>query len=77
MGYSIDEGVVRADRFKPSGKWYDSIALNMSGHYTTSLIHDAVRLAAEAQGVKLETNWMLVVLEPYHQYSHPIIIIGH
>jgi hypothetical protein len=23
MGYSVDEGVVRADRFKPSGKWYE------------------------------------------------------
>lgn len=76
MGYAVSDGVVRADRFKPSGKWYDSIALEMGAVYDDNLIHDAVRRAMELQRVKLEKDWMLVVLEPYHKHSHPIIIKG-
>lgn len=76
MGYSMNDGVVRADRFKPSGKWYDSIALDMSRHYNAVLIHNAVLNAMEDQGVKLEPGWSIVVLEPYHKHSHPVMLKG-
>lgn len=76
MGYAVDEGIVRADRFKPSGKWYDSIALDMSQNYNDNLIHNAVKASAERQDVKLDEGWTLVVLEPYHVHSHPVIIKG-
>ena len=35
MGYAVSDSVVRADRFKPSGKWYETIALKMDGFYIT------------------------------------------
>lgn len=76
MGYSTNEGVVRADRFKPSGKWYDSIALDMSGCYNTSPIQVAIRDAMNRQDIRLEPGWSLVALEPYHKHSHPIMLKG-
>lgn len=77
MGYSESDSIVRADRFKPSGKWYDSIALEMNDYYNVPpVVHDAVRLAAERQGVVVHEGWWLVVLEPYHIHSHPVILKG-
>lgn len=74
MGYSAEDYMVRADRFKPSGKWYDTFALNMSGCFEMSSVFDAVRSAMRLQGIELEKGWLLVVLEPYHKHSHPVII---
>lgn len=76
MGYNVNDSVVRADRFKPSGKWYDSRALDMSSFYDEPLVHDAVRKAMMLTNMQLEEGWMLVVLEPYHVNSHPVILKG-
>lgn len=76
MGYAVSDSVVRADRFKPSGKWYDSIALEMGSQFEISSIHDAINAALERQGVTLGKGWSLVVLEPYHKHSHPIMLRG-
>lgn len=76
MGYSIEEGVVRADRFKPSGKWYDSIALDMSDFYNEPMQQNAIRGAMARQKISLEEGWSIVVLEPYHVNSHPMMLKG-
>lgn len=33
MGFSTNDGMVRVDRFKPGGKWYDTWAVDMSRWY--------------------------------------------
>lgn len=77
MGYSASESIVRADQFKPSGKWYQSIALEMGDLWHAPNIHDAIRIAWErATGNPLPEGWRVVVLEPYHVHSHPIMIVG-
>ena len=77
MGYSTNEGIVRADLFKPSGKWHESIALDMSADYNKTLIHSAVCDAwVRAGRSALEAGWLLVVLEPYHKHSHPVMLKG-
>jgi hypothetical protein len=76
MGYAISDSVVRADRFKPSGKWYDSIALEMGDFFERNGIHEAIKAAMLRQGVALEKDWSLVVLDPYHKHSHPIMLRG-
>lgn len=82
MGYTGQEGMVRADRFRPSGKWYDTFALDMSEFYAEPLIHDALDLAIRDhqkghQGHPCATpddpGWFIVVAEPYHQHAHPIV----
>jgi hypothetical protein len=81
MGYSSKNSHVRIDRFKSrTGKWYDSLELDMYGFYNESLIHDALRKAIEKQFNEsinnfLEDGFFIVVcLKPYHVHSHPIIL---
>jgi hypothetical protein len=33
MGYTTNSGMVRVDRFKPGGKWYDTWEVDMSAYY--------------------------------------------
>jgi len=76
MGFSTNDNSVRVDRFKPSGKWYDTIALSVDSWENPDM-WTAYEIAFENQtGKKLEKDWMLVILEPWNQYSHPIIIKG-
>lgn len=81
MGYSVSDSVVRADRFKASGKWYDSIALEMGPYYDYANIHRAVGFAFIDwfQSVWIEREptlgeFHLVVLEPYHKSSCPVMM---
>ncbi len=77
MGYAVSETIVRADQFKPSGKWYQSIALEMGAHWTAPSIPDAIKECLMKQGYgEVKDGWSIVVLEPYHQHSHPIMIKG-
>lgn len=76
MGYCERDCVVRVDRFKASGKWYDSHAVDMAGLWDEPLIHDALKKALERQGIVLEPGWFAVCLKPHHQNAHPIIIFG-
>jgi hypothetical protein len=85
MGYTEKNWMVRADRFKASGKWYDMFALDMEGLYGADqgapLIHEAVCRALNAQVLRTdhphpESGWFVVVLEPYHEHAHPIVAWG-
>jgi hypothetical protein len=77
MGYANSDSLVRADRFKPSGKWHDSFAIEMSHQFNSGNLHDGAREAIEAAiGGPISDGWAVVVLEPYHKHSHPIMIKG-
>lgn len=73
--YSNNPAMVRVDRFKPSGKWYDTFAIDMTGEYEGA-IHTKLQNAFKRQypDFKLSDGWILVCLEPYHEHSHPIIL---
>lgn len=76
--YSNNPGLVRADFFKPeSGNWYTSEELDMSYHYMDGpSVYDAVRnaLAKTRHGAEAEKRWIIVVLEPYHRNSYPVML---
>lgn len=74
MGYAVSESIVRVDRFRASGKWYDSWAINMNGYYEYPGIHEALRLAMKDAGMPFE-EWIVVCLEPYHKHSHPLLLM--
>lgn len=84
MGYSVSSAIVRGDLFTERGKWKYSVAIDMTNFYGTLLIHDAVRKAiratpAEVRGVldsavSEGSGYWLVVLEPYHRNSYPVMI---
>ncbi|MFW6046657.1 MAG: hypothetical protein ACOCP4_02560 [Candidatus Woesearchaeota archaeon] len=77
MNYSNEPYMVRVDIFKPSGKWYQTIAVNFQGLYEEPLIHNQIEKGLEGYGwnIKSHKGWKVVVLEPYHQHSHPVMII--
>lgn len=75
MGYAVEDSKVRVDRFKTSGKWYDSWQIDMAEHYRATSLHDAVRECCLAAGMNTE-GYTLVCLEPYHQHSHPVMLRG-
>jgi len=54
MGYTTNDGMVRVDRFKPGGKWYDTWEVNMSGYYNL----DAGK--SEVTGETLPPTWLAV-----------------
>lgn len=81
--YSENPGMVRFDRFKASGKWYDTYELNMYGSYSVGPTpYEAIREAfanSERFGTQWVENWLaqghfIVCLEPYHESSHPICL---
>jgi hypothetical protein len=91
--YSLSPGHVRLDRFKESGKWYDTFELAMDvpfdlGDRKISLYNDLgpneAVIFAMVQNDFLATfvaflwdhhnNWHWVVLEPYNQYSYPVLL---
>lgn len=77
MGYSANEGMVRADLFKENGKWSQTYALDMSKYYEDPDMWASIRLLYRDQvGHQIPKGWLLVVLEPYHTYSHPVIVRG-
>ena len=73
MGYSRNESVVRADRFRPSGKWYDTFELDMSQEYDALNCPEAV-LAALKRNKLSYLGWIIVVLEPSHANAYPVCI---
>lgn len=73
MGFTTKEGMVRVDQFKPRGKWYQTLEVDMSKHYRASSIHEALKDCLLRDGHSLE-DWIYVCLEPYHEYSHPIML---
>lgn len=74
--YSTNESDVRVSIFKPSGKWYTDIAVNMGEYYNHADIHQALLLALSDAGQYkwYEQGYTLVCLEPHHRYSHPVML---
>lgn len=80
MGYSEEDSAVRVDFFKPSGKWYCTEAVKFIGEWKASsdnLIHDAFKRSLR-EHFKDEpgrlSDMVAVCLEPYHEYSHPLML---
>lgn len=75
MGYDKRDYMVRVDFFKPSGNsWYTTEAVDMQDIYNVPLIHDAVLGALEKHLKGRLRGMTAVVLEPYHQHSHPLML---
>ena len=83
MHYSDRPEMVRVDRFKPGGKWYDTFALDMEahwddtvdGHYVT--VADRVKAALADAGIDVDTSiFNYVVLDPYTKDGYPVMIPG-
>ena len=72
-GFSINPEQVRIDIFKPSGKWYTTIALQWNG-YKDILIHTAFEQSMDEQYTGLWSGMTAVCLNPYHEHSHPLMI---
>lgn len=74
--YSDNEYMCRCDVFKASGKWYDTIALNMAGLYNAPVLRDAIRKALHGHPMYVgsDPDTYFVVLEPHHVHSHPVMI---
>lgn len=74
MGYSENNGMVRVDYFKHSGKWYMTEALDMSAFYNHGIYPgEAVRAALVAAG-RLCPGFHKVVLHPYFNSGYPVMI---
>ena len=73
MGYSEDEGMVRVDFFKESGKWYCTEAVQMSAFYELHPV-DAVKRACELHLVGRLRGMTAVCLEPYCKSPFPVLI---
>lgn len=77
--YSEDPAHVQVDVFKPSGKWYMRVQLDMRSHYNDVSIPDAlIQMWQEQQrtspnGWRCQGMWM-VCLEPYHKNEHPQMV---
>lgn len=79
--YNDNPGMVRVDYFKPGGKWYMTEAIEMpDAEYSAPNIHEAVRRSLDASRPDREPGWWsqftVVVLEPYHQHAHPVMIVA-
>lgn len=73
--YSENPAHCRVDIFKPSGKWYMTITLDLTGLYEHNDIHEAIKMAGGPK-LELDLGWTAVCLDPYHQHSHPIMLKG-
>jgi hypothetical protein len=88
MAFTTNEGRVRVDFFKPSGKWYGTASVDMSAHFK-GVIGDCLREACVVEAARGEgsewghtftpQDWVadggtIVCLEPYHEHSHPLMI---
>jgi hypothetical protein len=72
--YSIDESSVRVDIFKESGKWCQTVAIQ-GAKFTGCDVHDSVKLALRKVVGNKFVGMTAVCLEPYHEFSHPIMFV--
>lgn len=76
--YSQDEGMVRVEFFRLSGKWYMTEAWNMNDFYNHKITpSDAVRamLFSSSRGQELMRQFIVVVLDPYHKLAYPVLLM--
>lgn len=74
--YSVNPAMVRVDFFKPSGKWYDTVAVEWQGYHHSD-IYQALRNSLNTSGYGDKYSGMTAVcLEPYHENAHPLMIVN-
>jgi hypothetical protein len=78
MNFALEPYLVRCDRFKASGKWYDTFVIDMRDVYDDP-IHTAVaRAISKVTSITPDPDrvdlWRYVVLDPYHKNSYPIMM---
>jgi hypothetical protein len=76
VGYSDDASMVRVDFFNPNGKWKYTEAVKWIG-WDTPLIHEAFAESLRQHFASCPnrlSDLTAVCLEPYHKYSHPIVL---
>jgi hypothetical protein len=80
MNYSNDDSMVRVDFFKPSGKWYETVAVKFVCYWSSDkpggmLVEDAFVKSLElCMGDRLK-GMTAVCLEPYHEHTHPLMVV--
>lgn len=86
MGFTRDPGMVRGLLFVRrlesegfSGKWKYEIALDMGDYYDhpespESAVEQAWKDGKQSDVVKTATGFWLVVPDPYHKYSYPVMV---
>lgn len=83
MGYSVDSSMVRVDLFKPSGKWFTTVALRWDRYRTGNPqdgsncyedIKDTFRRCMRMQYMDIFNGMTAVCLHPYHEHEHPLMI---
>ena len=75
MNYSNNPNHVRVDFFKESGKWFDTVEIPwLEEYYEDGDIHDALIRSIHAKIGFSYSGMDAVCLEPYHKYSHPIML---
>ena len=88
--YSNNPAICRIDLFLRSGKWYATGSINMEKFYTASIHSAVFTACVESHelGELVHEGWplitdpetwvneggMIICLQPYHQYSHPIML---
>jgi hypothetical protein len=83
MNYSEHPDHVRVDFFTERNKWYTTEEVVWTGPYesvftskSVTLIHDSFRISLRnhfGDKPRLVGMWA-VCLEPYHRYSHPLMV---
>jgi len=81
MGYTTDSRHVRVDRFKESGKWYDTLEVVIPDEYYDHWnIFQALEMSINEQyGENYVVGWTnqggsFVCIDPYHEHSHPVML---
>lgn len=82
--FSFNVAHVRGDLFLEGGKWKYTILIDMSHHYydvdmRLGIVLSARSTPSEIRGVvdhavSSSSEYVLVVLDPCHQYSHPVML---
>ena len=76
--YSSNEGMVKVDFYRVSGKWYMTEAWDMSKFYNERMGPvEAVEkmLSTTERGVHLMEQFIVVVDEPYHAQAYPVMLV--
>ena len=74
MGFSEKDSMVRVDFFKDTGKWYCTEAIDFHDVYNVDDIIYACRFAIKRHVVNRLSGMTAIILEPYHENSHPIML---
>lgn len=67
--------ITTASFFKPSsGKWYKDEEFDMNAYFNDPCIKEAIKFAMEDAGLSME-GFIVVVMDPNHKNSHPIMFM--